>query len=412
MTVPLLDGGIAVRANDPGAVPKILEKLLMFRKSSITEGNDGRLDMLALARGLVVALETPRETMIKHNWVQPGCHTAITACYNAGVFKVLAEKDRPTKVDEIAAELGIPRQTLARMMKHIAAMGYIKETGTDEYAPTNFSKALDIPIIGDGYPCLAGGAHPSCSKFPEYLKGSNYELTSDIESGPYQFAFNTKMSMFEYMIAHPPLGQQFNHHMSGYRQGRPSWMDRDFYPVKERLVKGMDASKDAVMLVDVGGGHGHDIEEFRLKHPDASGRLVLQDLPPVIDSIENLHHDVERMKYDFYTEQPIKAARAYYLHSVLHDWPDDVCKIILDQVTGAMKQGYSKLLINEIIIPDQGADSEATGLDMMMMTLFSSKERTMEEWKRLLESPGLDLKIVKVWSVKHSQESLIECELA
>lgn len=68
MTV--LDGGIAVRANDPGAVPKILEKLLMFRKSTITEGNDGRLDMLALARSLVVALETPRETMIKHNWVQ------------------------------------------------------------------------------------------------------------------------------------------------------------------------------------------------------------------------------------------------------------------------------------------------------------------------------------------------------
>lgn len=97
---------------------------------------------------------------------------------------------------------------------------------------------------------------------------------------------------------------------------------------------------------------------------------------------------------------------------MLHDWPDEVCKSILKQVAGAMKQGYSKLLINEIIIPDQGADSEATGLDMMMMTLFSSKERTMEEWKRLLESPGLDLKIVKVWSVKHSQESLIECELA
>jgi hypothetical protein len=42
----------------------------------------------------------------------------------------------------------------ARMMKHIAAMGHIKETGTDEYAPTNFSKALELPIIGDGYPAL------------------------------------------------------------------------------------------------------------------------------------------------------------------------------------------------------------------------------------------------------------------
>jgi hypothetical protein len=73
------------------------------------------------------------------------------------------------------------------------------------------------------------------------------------------------------------------------------------------------------------------------------------------------------------------AARAYYLHSVLHDWPDDVCKDILKQIAATMKQGYSKLLINEIIIPDQGAESEATGLDMMMMTLFSSKERTMEE---------------------------------
>lgn len=37
-------------------------------------------------------------------------------------------------------------------MKHIAAMGYIEETGPDEYASTNFSRALTIPVIGDGYP--------------------------------------------------------------------------------------------------------------------------------------------------------------------------------------------------------------------------------------------------------------------
>jgi hypothetical protein len=39
-------------------------------------------------------------------------------------------------------------------MKHIGAMGYIKETDSDEYVATNFSTALTIPIIGDGYPCL------------------------------------------------------------------------------------------------------------------------------------------------------------------------------------------------------------------------------------------------------------------
>jgi hypothetical protein len=36
-------------------------------------------------------------------------------------------------------------------MRHLAAMGHIKEVGPDEYEPTNFSDALTIPLIGDGY---------------------------------------------------------------------------------------------------------------------------------------------------------------------------------------------------------------------------------------------------------------------
>lgn len=100
------------------------------------------------------------------------------------------------------------------------------------------------------------------------------------------------------------------------------------------------------------------------------------------------------------------------MHSVLHDWPDEVCKSILKQIAAAMKPGYSKLLINENIIPDKGADWQATALDMMMITLFSSKERTLTDWHRLLESPEVGLKIAGIWSVENSQESLIECELA
>lgn len=36
-------------------------------------------------------------------------------------------------------------------MRHLGAMGYITETGFDEYKPTNYSKAMSIPIISDGY---------------------------------------------------------------------------------------------------------------------------------------------------------------------------------------------------------------------------------------------------------------------
>ncbi|KAL1793217.1 hypothetical protein ACET3X_008199 [Alternaria dauci] len=241
-------------------------------------------------------------------------------------------------------------------------MGFITETGSDEYKATNFSKALIIPTIGDGYPALAGGALQSVYKFPEYLEKHNYELTTDIKNGPYQYAFGTDVDMFRYFEAHPPLGQQFNNHMGGYRQDRPSWMDSNFYPVQERLIDDMDTSKDAALLVDIGGGYGHDIQEFKNKYP----QVPAGERGPSI----------------------------------------------LKQVAGAMKPGYSKLLVNENVIPDTGAGWQATALDMMMITLFSSKERTHTQWSRLLESPEIGLKIVRVYSVKHSQESLIECELA
>ena len=118
---------------------------------------------------------------------------------------------------------------------------------------------------------------------------------------------------------------------------------------------------------------------------------------------------IEPMGYDFHTEQPVKHARAYYMHSVLHDWPDEVCASILSRVTAAMKPGYSKLLINENVIPSTVANWQATGLDMMMMSLFASKERTEADWRPLLEGAGL--RIMKIWNHGEGVESVIECEL-
>jgi hypothetical protein len=119
------------------------------------------------------------------------------------------------------------------------------------------------------------------------------------------------------------------------------------------------------------------------------------------------------MSHDFLTEQPIKGARAYFMHSILHDWPDDVCKDILSRLADAMKPGYSKLLIFECVIPPTGAYWEATAGDILMMTQLSALERTEDNWRQLIEGSGLSLKIVKFWKCGQSDvENLIECELA
>lgn len=98
------------------------------------------------------------------------------------------------------------------------------------------------------------------------------------------------------------------------------------------------------------------------------------------------------------------------MHSVLHDWPDSVCRTILGPLTAAMRPGYSKLLINENVIPRTGAYWETTALDMIMLTEFSSRERTLDDWQNLLGAAGL--RIVKIWGGGRGVESLIECELA
>lgn len=75
-----------------------------------------------------------------------------------------------------------------------------------------------------------------------------------------------------------------------------------------------------------------------------------------------------------------------------------------------MKPGYSKLLINENVVPQSGAHWETTGLDMLMLTLFSAEERTSKAWYDLIERKA-GLRIVKIWSAGQGVESLIECEL-
>lgn len=142
-------------------------------------------------------------------------------------------------------------------------------------------------------------------KFNTYAAKNGYLEPKSAEDGPYQDAYNTQLNFFAYLQSNPPFGPQFNHHMGGYRQGRPSWMDDGFFPVQERLIKGAKLNADSVFIVDIGGSIGHDVAEFAKKHPDAPGRLVLQDLPAVLGQIGSLDERIERMEYDFYTKQPI-----------------------------------------------------------------------------------------------------------
>jgi len=53
--------------------------------------------------------------------------------------------------------------------------------------------------------------------------------------------------------------------MEGVRSSRPAWAD--WFPVQERILDDVKTESDAVVLVDVAGGRGHDLEAFRAHFP-------------------------------------------------------------------------------------------------------------------------------------------------
>jgi hypothetical protein len=113
------------------------------------------------------------------------------------------------------------------------------------------------------------------------------------------------------------------------------------------MITGFDASISNVLLVGVGGATGHDVAAFAAQHVSHPRKIILLDREPVIASIvaSSEERPFEAQAHGFFTPQPVKAARAYSLHSILHDWGDDEGVKILENLVPALKRGYSRVLL-------------------------------------------------------------------
>ena len=71
-----------------------------------------------------------------------------------------------------------------------------------------------------------------------------------------------------------------------------------------------------------------------------------------------------------------------------------------------MTPGYSKIILNELVLPDQGCNLIAAQVDITMMACCASTERSERQWRQLVESAGL--KIERIWTDVPESESIIE----
>ena len=76
-----------------------------------------------------------------------------------------------------------------------------------------------------------------------------------------------------------------------------------------------------------------------------------------------------------------------------------------------MKPGYSKILINDFILPNKDCPLVPAALDLYMMALHSGQERTENQWVELLQSAGLHREDIKFWLPPGVGEGIIEVQL-
>jgi hypothetical protein len=103
------------------------------------------------------------------------------------------------------------------------------------------------------------------------------------------------------MAQHPGSLDDFYATMSFFGEHNAHWTT--WFPMQSIIIDGANAT--GPLLVDVGGGDGTHIEKFLKLFPQTQGRLILQDLPRVVES-SKLSTGIEAMAHDFFEPQPIK----------------------------------------------------------------------------------------------------------
>ncbi|KAK4544028.1 hypothetical protein LTR36_004526 [Oleoguttula mirabilis] len=305
-------------------------------RASFGENESGRMQALLEVRALVERLEKPWETVVRMVWTQPTLLLTVKTASEMGLFAALSSTPQDGK--QIGHSTGADPILASRLLRMLAAGAIVQEVGVDTYIACDFSRALrDRQGIMSGIHHFWDVGVQQVEKLPAYLRRTGYKNPSDAAHPPFESIVGTS-SYWEYFNEHPEARANFHNFLSF----RYAWVRR------------------RPLCVDVGGGKGRDLKHLADAIQDDKARLVLQDLHPVIEEAkkEQLPPQIELLAHNFFGAQPCRGARAYFLHSILHDWPASEAHKILTLLKEAGKPGYTKILLLEAVMPDRIKDIE------------------------------------------------------
>ncbi|KAH6856912.1 S-adenosyl-L-methionine-dependent methyltransferase [Chaetomium sp. MPI-CAGE-AT-0009] len=165
-----------------------------------------------------------------------------------------------------------------------------------------------------------------------------------------------------------------------------------------RVLRAAAAAGRETVWVDVGGGDGHTVKEFLSEYPGLRAeQCVVQDMEEVVAAAREQGDEVLRgvrwVGMDFFKEAPVKGALVYYLRHIIRDYSDPVAATILRNISHAMTDPDSRVLISEQLNPDMATTPGPLPLyaafkDFSMLSI-GGKERSLEQFAALADAAGL-----------------------
>jgi hypothetical protein len=280
----------------------------------------------------------------------------------------------PRAADDLSDALGVHSAGLARLLRAAGAIGLLAEVEPGVFGLTVRGEWLrsQPPSLRDLAIALAAPGH---SRSVERLHDAV------VTGGPVA-ADALGTDLWDYFARTPEEGSTFAAAMGNVSE-----------VVGEELVRRFDVSR-FTRVVDVGGSRGVVLAHVLAAAPSATG--VLFDRPDVVAGARaelarrGLDRRVEVVGGDFFAEVPA-SGDLYLLKHIVHDWDDEPATRILANCRRAAAPGATLVLIERLLGP--AADDVTHLADLLMLVMFGGRERTRDEYERLLGDAG--------WSLRH-----------
>lgn len=286
----------------------------------------------------------------------------------------------PQPVDALARTTQTHAPSLRRLLRALVTLGIAEEAGNDAFALGPAGRHLQ-----SGEPdSLRGWALLASTR----VWRSWGDMREGIRTGESVRRRTKGFADFGDLDSDPAAADVFNRAMISVTR-----------PIAAALCAAIDFDS-AACIVDVGGGPGHLLAALLKANPSTRG--VVFDLAHAWEMAERTLRDAgvaDRAQFvagTFFDSVP--SADTYVLKSVLHNWNDERAWRILNSVRTAMRP-KGRAYIIERIMPERlstsDADREVVRADLQMLLGCDGCERTLPQYRALLEAAGLEAALTK-----------------